>query len=75
MATGSWACGEDMQVLLEVVLAIERLMDAEIFLNSEGGVERERLVAEGAAVDLLVLLFVLRALVGLDGAVIGTEDL
>ena len=50
-------------------------MDAEIFLNGERGVESEGLIAERAAVDLLVLLLVLRAMVGLDGAVICAEDL
>lgn len=64
-----------MQVLLEVVVAIQRLMNAEIFLNSESGVESERLIAEWTAVDLLILLFVLRTFMRLDRAVVSTEDL
>lgn len=52
-----------MYVLLEVVLTIQSFMDAEIFLNSESGVEGERFIAKRAAVDLLVLLLVLRAMV------------
>lgn len=75
VATGSWTRGLDMHILLEVVLAIQGLMDAEILLNSEGGVEGERLIAKRTAVDLLVLLLVLRTMMGLNGAVICTEDL
>lgn len=50
-------------------------MYAEILLNVEVRVDADGLVAEGADIDLVVLLLIGGAVVRLDGGVVGTVDL
>ena len=56
-------------------MAIQCLVDAEILLNCEGGIESEGFVAKRAGVYFFVLFLVLGAVVGLDGVVIRAVDL
>lgn len=58
-AVRSRASGKNRYIVGEVVLAVECLVDAEVFLDSEGRIEGKGLVAEWATVDLTKLTIVL----------------
>lgn len=58
-------------LLLVVTTTVHGLVDAEVLLGGQVEVDGEYLVAEGAAEDLLHVLAVLGALMGLDRVVVG----
>lgn len=74
MAVCSCTGGLDMDILLVVVLAVKSLVDTEVLLNGERGVESERLITQGADIHFPVLFLVLWAFVRLDRAVVCTKN-